>query len=62
MRQVFTTSEAARRVGVSEGSIRKWEREGRLPAVKSERGTRFFTLEDLDRFAAQRGQAGRKRA
>lgn len=56
MGQVYTTSEAARRVGVSEGTIRKLEREGKLPATKSERGTRFFSREDLDRLAEQRGK------
>lgn len=53
MRQVFTVSEAARHLGVSEGSVRAWERQGKLPAVKSERGTRFFRQEDLDRLAEQ---------
>jgi excisionase family DNA binding protein len=56
MPQVFTVSEAARRVGVSEGTIRKLADEGKLPATRSERGTRFFHREDLDKLQEQRGR------
>jgi excisionase family DNA binding protein len=46
---VLLTSEAARVLGVSPDTVRLWERIGRLPAVKTDRGVRLFNRADVER-------------
>ena len=49
------TPEAARYLGVHEETIRRWAREGTIPAAKlGNRGGFRFKREDLDRFLEQR--------
>lgn len=48
------TNDAARRLNVSPQTIRVWERAGRLPAVKTERGTRLFDRRDVEQLARER--------
>ena len=46
----FLTSEAARELDVSAGTIRAWEKEGKLRAERSGSGFRIFLEEELARF------------
>jgi excisionase family DNA binding protein len=49
----LSTSEAARRVGVSRNTLLRWFREGRVADVARDRnGWRFFTAEDVGRIKA----------
>ena len=48
------TTEAARILHVSAETIRLWERRGRLPALKTERGVRLFDRRDVERLARER--------
>jgi len=59
MSDLMTTSEVARRAGVSGAAVNQWERKGKLPAEKTETGQRIFRREDVERFLAERAN-GRK--
>jgi hypothetical protein len=54
------TTEAARIIEVSVETIRTWERQGILPAVKTERGVRVFSRQNCIRLARQRRTARKK--
>ena len=51
--EFLTTGAAARRLEVSESTIRKYDRDGVLPAIRASSGTRLFRGEDVDRLAEQ---------
>lgn len=52
------TPEAAKYLGVHEETIRRWAREGAIPAAKlGNRGGFRFKREDLDRFLESRRQS-----
>ena len=55
----FLTSEAARELDVSAGTIRTWEREGKLKAERSGSGFRIFLEEELARFKGLRAAEGK---
>jgi excisionase family DNA binding protein len=44
----LTTSSAARLRRVSEGTIRKWANDGRLPSERTESGIRLFNRADVE--------------
>jgi DNA-binding transcriptional MerR regulator len=48
------TSEVAQILGISEASVRLWERLGRLHAVKSARGVRIFERAEVEQLARER--------
>lgn len=49
------TPEAAKYLGVHEETVRRWAREGAIPAAKlGNRGGFRFKRDDLDRFLEQR--------
>jgi excisionase family DNA binding protein len=50
----FLTSEAARELDVSGGTIRTWEKEGKIRAERSGAGFRIFREEELLRFKGVR--------
>jgi len=53
------TPEAAQYLGVHEETIRRWAREGAIPAAKlGNRGGFRFKREDLDRFLERRRTEG----
>jgi excisionase family DNA binding protein len=53
------TPEAARYLGVHIETIRRWAREGAIPAAKlGNRGGFRFKREDLDRFLEERRESG----
>jgi len=49
--QLLRIQEAAKLLGVSTSTLRKWDNEGKLPAVKiSRRGDRRYHSEDIETF------------
>jgi excisionase family DNA binding protein len=50
----LTTSSAARLRRVSEGTIRKWANDGRLPSERTDTGIRLFNRHDVENVAAPR--------
>lgn len=48
---LLTTSAVARMIGKSEGSVRLYERTGRLPALKTTTGRAIFRKSDVKKFA-----------
>jgi excisionase family DNA binding protein len=55
---LLTVSDAARSLGVSEGTIRAWADNGRLACVRTiGNGSRLFHQKDIDRAAAQMAEA-----
>lgn len=53
MDELLTTSEVARSLNRSVDSIRKYERDGKLPALKTRSGQRLFKSSDVKSFAAR---------
>ena len=53
----LTTSEAAKILNLSPDSIRRFEREGILPAIKVGDGNRLFAEADVDRLRLQREES-----
>ncbi len=60
MQALMTSSDVARRLGVTPATVRLWERLGRIPATRTLSGTRLFRSEDVERFSKTRteGQPG----
>ena len=49
--RMLTTTEAARYLSVHPNTVRRWEKQGLLPAYRlGTRGDRRFLREDMDRF------------
>ena len=49
--KLLRIKEAAEMLGISTETLRRWDREGKLPAVRvSDRGDRRYKLEDLKKF------------
>jgi DNA-binding transcriptional MerR regulator len=48
------TSEVARLFGVAPETVRLWERQGHLPARKTESGVRLFDRRDVTRLLEER--------
>jgi putative resolvase len=55
------TGPAAARVGVTAQTLRRWEKEGRIAAVRTPGGNRRYRVEDLDKLLDD-GQAALKPA
>jgi excisionase family DNA binding protein len=53
--EFLMTSSAARALGVSKETVLLWERQGKLPALKTDNGRRLFRRSDVDRLRQQRG-------
>ena len=49
-RPMFTSSQAARYVGVSQSAIRRWSDSGHLDSHRTPGGQRRFSRDQLDRF------------
>ena len=52
--RILGTTDVALRLGCSTERVRQLEREGKLPAEKMPNGRRVFTVEDVERLAAER--------
>jgi excisionase family DNA binding protein len=48
MAELMQVREAARALGVSENTIRRWEERGLIPAVRLPSGVRRFRPEDIE--------------
>jgi excisionase family DNA binding protein len=55
---VFTSSGAARHLGVSLATVRRWADAGHLDYYRTPGGQRRFSREQLDRFMASMRQVG----
>lgn len=44
----LTTAPAARELGVASQTVIEWERQGKLPAIKTSGGVRLFRREDIE--------------
>ena len=51
---ILGTTDVALRLGCSAERVRQLEREGKLHAEKTPRGTRVFRVEDVEQLAAER--------
>ena len=52
----LTLGEAAREIGVSVDTLRRWERAGKLRAVRDERNRRRVPRREVERLAAGRAR------
>jgi excisionase family DNA binding protein len=48
-KKVIAIGEAANYLGISRDTLRRWEKRGRLKALRSPTNRRFYTKEQLDR-------------
>ena len=55
------TSQVARLLDRSAETVRLMERQGRLPAIKTEKGVRLFALADVEAVAEQLAREGEAR-
>ena len=51
-RLALSTSQVARRLGVSVGTVRRWSDDGHLRAYRTPGGQRRFSAEQVDAFVA----------
>jgi excisionase family DNA binding protein len=56
--RLLMTGDVARRLGVSSDAVRRWAKQGRLPAIRTMAGARsgfrLFRLRDVESFAVAR--------
>ena len=57
----LSTSEAARHLGVSLSTVRRWSDAGHLRGYRTPGGQRRFTVEQLDEFLASLEQGSSRR-
>ena len=48
-KSVYTASEAARALGISLDTLRRWDREGRMQTERDARGQRLVSVEEVQR-------------
>jgi len=63
-RQTYTATEAARRLGISLDTLRRWDRDGLIHTERDGRNRRLVPSEELDRLRAEdhaRGISARNR-
>jgi excisionase family DNA binding protein len=53
---LLTVSSAAKILKTSEGTVRRLERSGELPAQRTSSGVRLFDRADVDRLARERAE------
>lgn len=54
-KQAYTATEAARELGISVDTLRRWDREGRIRTKRDSANRRLVALEEIERL---RGEAG----
>jgi molybdopterin-binding protein len=54
-RQFFTASEAAKRLGISLDTLRRWDRDGRIKTTRDSGNRRLVSAKEIDRL---RGDSG----
>jgi len=58
----LSTSEAARHLGVSLSTVRRWSDSGHLVGYRTPGGQRRFTIEQLDAFLESLSASGERRS
>ena len=53
-RQVYTASEAAKRLGISLDTLRRWDRAGRIRTTRDSRNRRLVSATEVDRLSGDR--------
>ena len=51
---IMSLGEAARAIGVSAESLRRWTKEGKIPSLRSPGGWRYFLREDIEKWIQER--------
>jgi len=54
-RQVYTASEAAKRLGISLDTLRRWDRDGRIETSRDSGNRRVVSAKEIDRLKGERG-------
>jgi excisionase family DNA binding protein len=57
--KIMTPAEVARRTGVTTETVRRWDREGRLRAFRTESGRRLFDEKAVEALIERRRQRER---
>jgi len=57
-KQIYTASEAARALGISLDTLRRWDRQGRIRTTRDRSNRREVPAEEIDRLRGTRGNAG----
>jgi len=53
-RQFYTASEAAKRLGISLDTLRRWDRDGRLETTRDSSNRRLVSAKEIDRLRGER--------
>jgi DNA (cytosine-5)-methyltransferase 1 len=53
MRGYFTISDAAKEIGVSDDTIRRWEKKGLVKSIRNEHNYRVFNVDEVKRLHAK---------
>jgi molybdopterin-binding protein len=54
-KQSYTATEAARELGISVDTLRRWDREGRIHTERDKANRRLVTLEEIERLRGGQG-------
>lgn len=54
-RQFYGASEAAKRLGISLDTLRRWDREGRIKTTRDSGNRRLVSAREIDRLRGERG-------
>src|ERR671924_25126 len=54
-RQFYTASEAAKRLGISLDTLRRWDRDGRIKTTRDRGNRRLVSAKEIDRLRGERG-------
>jgi excisionase family DNA binding protein len=57
-----TTGTASRKIGVSQQTVGRWVKAGRIPFTRAADGTHLLDPEAVDRIAAERKKAAKERS
>jgi len=57
-RELYSASEAARRLGISLDTLRRWDKDGRIKTERDERNRRLVPASELERLRAEEGGHG----
>jgi molybdopterin-binding protein len=53
-RQFYAASEAAKRLGISLDTLRRWDREGRIKTIRDSGNRRLVPVKEIDRLRGER--------
>src|ERR1051325_11440136 len=54
-KQAYTATEAARELGISVDTLRRWDRDGRIRTKRDSANRRLVTLKEIERLRGSRG-------